>query len=1451
MSDISEDSQQPHSPPSEVVHPVEGDSDMGSYYDEEEEDYDDEEDQMEYWSQKCSICFDATLDICLNYCNDQYCVECFEKYITEVVMSSSWGIGVTKVKCPVCQESIPQHEWSKYVPSIIVDHYNRFNQPFRSFTRSCPNCENEIKPCDHSLRLDINYQQKIFQLVKKLAETCGFNNECLTTKDNENDAHVHIHNSVHSVLKLLDDDHWKNTPLLDIYKSIINPLVQFEKYHIDHQIPLNLPLTSIPTISTPYPFSYIISHEFTLVSTISDTWKQIQFLHISYFPNMICQDCNTNLCLKCGFNSHENATCEENMKNIITSPNETDDTKKTVRWQLMNSQRCPNCSIMINRDEGCNKVDCLLCGFCFCWGCKSPWSDKCGFYQCSLANQTNEAIITTANNGMAEMGVPDYDISHARNENYFPAILIPARCKGQWQTIPEAARRYKKYTNDSVLEQTALAEASLQLLINNSINGTDSKIYALDSPNNITLRPRLKEAAVNPCIVELDAALKSNSNDFPKQKQYTNIIKARCYYECGKYDTAISILNDLNLTAADIDSGYGTVLYIQSKVIKAVSAEFNNNLDLAIQIYLEIMDIINNIAETTDRSLVDISEEGLYRGSLLVLNRRRTSSIPSKSIFQLLRTYQKITSSQPTHWRIHKRAVVTKYSLNYLTLSYQENEYCPPIPNDISIEISSEAYKIYSTEMLITEMTQLYTIYEKIIYSTVSFPRAGQTNDVILDMVDKIAEDIKLMADSSFDLRIFVDILHRASQRTFNSSKIARHLFHTLVKLGDFKEAENALNSYLTLVGLQSQATSDTKGHGEAIVIDKHGQAKSIPSVKISILKQLVDDVIANIPKKENDKNDQQQLSEYHHPNTIASKITEDKESIESILNTLVTGIHMYCKHYKKGAEATELGILAELVLEASENSDSKMSAVVYRNLGIAYGVMASDTVSPDKRPKYHESAMIYLQKSIKLDDQSWESHYQLAKQYANMRNISDALKTIAVALELNATYLPSWHLLVLLYSCPKQDSLPTALKMCELGLKEAKALQVESKDDVEMYEHYLKLKITHMLLVENVKGSDAALVCQEELFSLYGHLIMTDPELTSSGSSNGKNGNDDIISGSFTSKRDIVLSGSLGNLCDTATAATSGVAINAPSASSSVNISSTNSSNSTLGNQQQSSPKLLVPSSEKIKNIDSPHQIRKALNGYPIHVSDDQIMNNNKQKHHSRLRSLLKRKHGSSWNGSPVSNEVYNEKQMYSTSDTNSGSLFSVASGDPSTMTSTRSLFQVYGNGPRRGNIWTSLQRQRIQELLCLLWLNSAGIFLRQERLDEALKAVEEAEKVVWTNEPKVWSLLGQIKYSQSKYNEAIEAFQKGLVANPFDTECGLWLARINMEMNDLEVSEGILNALTHGKGWDNAEAWYYLGEIYSKTDRLSKTKDCLFYALELENTEPIQSFSILPRCV
>lgn len=39
----------------------------------------DENDEMQQWLERCSICFESKLDLCLDYCRDQFCLDCFQK----------------------------------------------------------------------------------------------------------------------------------------------------------------------------------------------------------------------------------------------------------------------------------------------------------------------------------------------------------------------------------------------------------------------------------------------------------------------------------------------------------------------------------------------------------------------------------------------------------------------------------------------------------------------------------------------------------------------------------------------------------------------------------------------------------------------------------------------------------------------------------------------------------------------------------------------------------------------------------------------------------------------------------------------------------------------------------------------------------------------------------------------------------------------------------------------------------------------------------------------------------------------------------------------------------------------------------------------------------------------------------------------------------------------------
>jgi uncharacterized ferredoxin-like protein len=61
------------------------------------------------------------------------------------------------------------------------------------------------------------------------------------------------------------------------------------------------------------------------------------------------------------------------MKNHIlrADPKEDQEEIENLKWKLENSKQCPQCFILINKEpEGCNKMDCLHCGFEFCWNCE-------------------------------------------------------------------------------------------------------------------------------------------------------------------------------------------------------------------------------------------------------------------------------------------------------------------------------------------------------------------------------------------------------------------------------------------------------------------------------------------------------------------------------------------------------------------------------------------------------------------------------------------------------------------------------------------------------------------------------------------------------------------------------------------------------------------------------------------------------------------------------------------------------------------------------------------------------------------------------------------------------------------------------------------------------------------------------------------------------------------------
>ncbi|KAF9111136.1 hypothetical protein BGX27_005344 [Mortierella sp. AM989] len=562
--------------------------------------------EMEYWLQRCSICFDARLDFCLELCRDQFCRDCFQRYVKEVV-SNSWGLNVTKIKCPVCQDTIAQSEWTKYVDQSTLAQYSQYNQPYRSFSRFCGECEHElvISQIDRSaIGLPVRELQPLFEnLLKELKSllilaglnlgdfsavshtksklrlylssqdevaceivqrfTDDYKSFCGTSQGPQlslpSKAQSYLSNlayrtlggpfilpipststSASSVqsgdsLSSLSQVHHHSIPsssstpgvhvsqpkaipqstsesthqhsshlfqrrqhpkkvngVLEIYKSLMIPLLGLldlqskdernervtshseslkAKGYKDDDIPsgeeegtssrhtieslgsvvdpkheTNDTITSsvkrkgtsaqIPQNSKRTRLARtgittraekrrkeevkrtlaIFSKHLSSIETRPEQWKELQFLHVRWLRWEWCNNCNQELCLQCGESSHhESQDCFEYMRSLIAGNSRTLNTQKkrsikttslespstdsfaqplqtgkdrsdldtnTIHWKLANTNPCPNCCILIHRDDGCNKVDCMLCGYRFCWVCREAWGSACGFFNC-------------------------------------------------------------------------------------------------------------------------------------------------------------------------------------------------------------------------------------------------------------------------------------------------------------------------------------------------------------------------------------------------------------------------------------------------------------------------------------------------------------------------------------------------------------------------------------------------------------------------------------------------------------------------------------------------------------------------------------------------------------------------------------------------------------------------------------------------------------------------------------------------------------------------------------------------------------------------------------------------------------------------------------------------------------------------------------------------------------
>ncbi|CAG8527190.1 13023_t:CDS:10 [Acaulospora colombiana] len=607
---------------------------------------------------------------------------------------------------------------------------------------------------------------------------------------------------------------------------------------------------------------------------------------------------------------------------------------------------------------------------------------------------------------------------------------------------------------------------------------------------------------------------------------------------------------------------------------------------------------------------------------------------------------------------------------------------------------------------------------------------AGESNWRVLEFVDQVMSDWELLnRGTASEMKGLTDMLYRATQKTFQSPKILRHLLNTLITLGDYEEAELAINAYVSIVEKGRETRKD-----------------------------VIED--ASTP-----------LNKY----TI--------ESTENIVQSLISGSELMAKHLNKSKEALELAQKAVAWCENGDSDvDNELLAQAWRYVGVGYSLVAREERDPDRRPDLHASAVDAFTKSSSFDSNAFETHYSLALEHAITRDIGQASTSVRQALVLDSTSIPCWHLLVLLMS--SQKDIKGALKACEVGANESDWETADSSVDystltaigIDDGEEFIAFKLTQNTLQELLYGSDVAIQNSDKLFALYTKVF---PDY-------GPGSPSDSIHDTLSSRKNYVYEEAL------------------TPTNPKVNMSTTS----------------VRSSSSVAEKKEGNNSAEGSISG--LYIGNKDTLDVPKANY---APSIASSRNSASSRRSPTP-------------------TIAGLSSSKSIMSSVQQTHQMHQT------LKTKLRRQRAAKALSDLWLFSASAFRRLGNLEEAQKAIESAEDADCSN-PDVWCQFGILLFLQGQSSDAITSFHKALAIDDQHVPTLVHLARTYLENDNIEMAESLLEDVTKSNGWDCAEAWLHLGKIFQVTNRIKRSKDCLWYALDLEETNPIRPFSVLPVCL
>jgi tetratricopeptide (TPR) repeat protein len=403
---------------------------------------------------------------------------------------------------------------------------------------------------------------------------------------------------------------------------------------------------------------------------------------------------------------------------------------------------------------------------------------------------------------------------------------------------------------------------------------------------------------------------------------------------------------------------------------------------------------------------------------------------------------------------------------------------------------------------LYVEFKRVESTYESLLLNETEYPASNARNDEVEELVSHAITNWSIMTGLSWsnaDLgdggkdavsRGVLDILYRAATKTFHSTPILRHLFTVHAALFEYDLAMHAFDSYSEIV-TRGKARAEKTGEHE-VGLDSDDLAITTAAEAVRVLCRFGD-------------RDQ------------ADKAIEVASKIESWLSSHELEVT------KEDLEVS--GAPGDSDVKSEFHVKPATLAAAYRAIAITKAQSAHLTFEKSDRLDQLQSAEKYLQRALQVEGNDIQTANALALVLAEQHDVTEAIKLIKSTLAANQSrtqtsgstndklsslangleLIPMWHLLALCLTA--KDEFEAASQVCDAAFEQfgdfntllrGAAATTSTPGAIDFLgslnglekEALVQVQITKLVLLELMEGPDEAANSTDELLSLYSRLF-------------------------------------------------------------------------------------------------------------------------------------------------------------------------------------------------------------------------------------------------------------------------------------------------------------------------------------------------------------------------